>query len=58
MTGLREWLARERRARALREEVRALRAEVEKLRLQNERMKAGMRRCLTCEYRIEVVGRS
>ena len=28
-----------------------------KLKEQNERMRQGMRRCTTCEYRLEVVGR-
>jgi hypothetical protein len=38
-------------------ELRTLREEAAKLREQNERMRQGMRRCTTCEYRLEVVGR-
>ena len=48
----------------LREETQRLAGEIEALDdtrseidRQNERMKAAMRRCVTCDYRIEVVGR-
>lgn len=57
MSWLGGWLGGAREVRALRREVRALREQVESLRAQNERMRAGMRRCLTCDYRLEVVGR-
>lgn len=57
MSKLWEILARENRMREQRREIRALRAELESLRAQNVRMRAAMRRCLTCEYRLEVVGR-
>jgi len=34
-------------------EINRLKAEVEKLRLQNDSMREGMRRCTTCDYRID-----
>ena len=55
MTRLLDVLSRERRLLAQAREIRALRQEVEKLRQQNERMQAGMRRCLTCDYRLEAL---
>lgn len=33
-------------------ELTRMRAEIEQLRAQNESMRAGMRRCLTCDYRL------
>ena len=42
------------RVREQKREIRELQGEVEKLRAQNERMRAAMRRCITCEFRIEV----
>ena len=36
------------------EELSALRAELQAARAENERMRVSMRRCVTCEYRIEV----
>ena len=33
--------------------IKSLEQEVEKLQLQNISMREGMRRCVTCEYRIE-----
>lgn len=43
-------------ARLLRQqrEIAQLREELAKLRAQNDSMREGMRRCVTCEYRIEV----
>jgi hypothetical protein len=38
-------------------EIRELREEIETLRTKNERMREAMRRCLTCDYRLEVDGR-
>jgi len=35
-------------------ELETLREELHAARAENERMRAGMRRCVTCEYRIEV----
>jgi len=57
MPKLLELLAREQRMWQQKREIQALQAELEKLRAHNERMRAGMRRCLSCEYRIEVEGR-
>ena len=37
--------------------IHALQGEVEKLRQQNDSMRAGMRRCVTCEYRIDAKNR-
>jgi hypothetical protein len=54
VTWLGELLGGARQLTALRREVRVLREELDTLRHQNERMRAGMRRCLTCEYRIQV----
>jgi hypothetical protein len=45
------------RVREQKREIRALRDELEKQRAQNERMRKAMRRCVTCEFRIEVEGR-
>ena len=35
------------------QKIKSLQAEVEKLRQQNDSMRTGMRRCVTCEYRID-----
>ena len=35
-------------------EIAALRSETEKLQQQNDSMREGMRRCTSCEYRIEI----
>jgi hypothetical protein len=58
MTHLRGLFAGAAELRSLRREVRSLREEVAKLNAQNERMRAGMRRCVTCEYRFEVLERN
>ena len=39
------------------QKINALQGEVEKLRQQNDSMRAGMRRCVTCEYRIDFKNR-
>jgi cell division protein FtsB len=52
-----ERISQERRLRAQAAEISALRKQVERLEAQNQSMKDGMRRCLTCEYRLEVVGK-
>jgi hypothetical protein len=54
---LSQGVKREQRLWQQQREIEALRAELEKLRFQNERMAKGMRRCVTCEYRLEVVGK-
>ena len=38
-------------------EIKSLQAELEELRLQNESMRQGMRRCVSCEYRIDFKNR-
>ncbi len=38
-------------------EIENLRKEVSKLRIQNDSMRDGMRRCVTCEYRIDFKAR-
>ena len=35
------------------QELKQLRAQVEKLQAQNDSMRQGMRRCVTCDYRID-----
>ena len=57
MQKLAEILGHERRLRSQVREIRGLREEVQKLQEQNARMREGMRRCVTCDYRIEVVAR-
>ena len=37
-----------------RQEINTLRTELDKLQQQNDSMREGMRRCVTCEYRIDV----
>ena len=37
-----------------RQEIDTLRTELDKLQQQNDSMRKGMRRCVTCEYRIDV----
>jgi hypothetical protein len=36
-----------------RQEIEQLRSELAKLRVQNDSMREGMRRCVTCDYRID-----
>jgi prefoldin subunit 5 len=38
-------------------ELQRLRSEVQKLQHQNERIQTAMRRCVTCDYRLEVIGK-
>jgi uncharacterized coiled-coil protein SlyX len=52
-----EFLTRERRLWEQERRIRELSAELDELREQNERMRTAMRRCITCEYRIESVAR-
>ena len=49
-----KFLQREKQLRAQAAELRELRKERDTLRAQNESMRAGMRRCISCEYRLEV----
>ena len=57
MAKLLEMLDQAWRVRKQKHEIRDLNGELEKLRTQNERMRKAMRRCVTCEFRIEVEGR-
>jgi len=52
MSKLQNWLAAPSMLLRQQNEIRQLRREIEKLRAQNESMRAGMRRCTTCDYRI------
>ncbi len=45
---------REKKLLAQARELESLREEVARLRAQNDSMRAGMRRCITCEYRLAV----
>ena len=56
MPTLSELFAREARLLQQQKELQGLRKEVDSLQTQNERLRQAMRRCLTCEYRLEVVG--
>jgi len=47
-----KFLQRERKLIEQGRELKRLREELANLRAQNESMRAGMRRCITCEYRI------
>lgn len=57
MGKLTDLLDRERRLLSQERELRDLREQLRKQQEQNARMREGMRRCTTCEYRIEVVAR-
>jgi hypothetical protein len=37
----------------LQQEVKQLRKDNDKLRIQNESMRSGMRRCVSCDYRLD-----
>jgi uncharacterized Fe-S radical SAM superfamily protein PflX len=49
-----EILRAQKRLSQQRREIKQLRDELENMRAQNESMRQGMRRCVTCEYRIDV----
>jgi len=57
MPKLLELFARTRKVLEQQREIASLRDEVERLRAQNERLNSAMRRCIPCEYRLEVVGK-
>lgn len=40
-----------------RDEIKQLRKELERLRTQNESMRQGMRRCVSCDYRLDFKAR-
>ena len=48
-----EFLKREKRLREQSRELKQLRVELQRLRAQNESMRVGMRRCITCEFRVQ-----
>ncbi len=50
---LRDLIAPRRRLLQQARELRRLRRELNSLRAQNDSMRAGMRRCVSCEYRID-----
>jgi cell division protein FtsB len=53
MNTLFEVFANQRKVLQQQKEIAQLKAEVEKLRAQNDSMRDGMRRCVTCDYRID-----
>ncbi len=52
---LSEFFARARVLHSQKREIETRRAEVEQIRLQNEKINRAMRRCLTCEYRLDAI---
>ena len=50
-----DFLDQERRLHEKQLKINSLSAEVDKLRLQNDKMREGMRRCVTCDYRLAVI---
>jgi cell division protein FtsB len=52
-----KFFQREKRLAEQARELKRLRAEVASLRAQNDSMRSGMRRCISCEYRLEAKGR-
>lgn len=57
MIKLADILSPQRRLLQQEQEIAQLRAELGKLQAQNDSMRAGMRRCVTCEYRIDFKAR-
>jgi cell division protein FtsB len=57
MSKLMTFFSRQKQAVDQQQEIKKLKAEIEKLRVQNESMRAGMRRCTTCDYRIDYKNR-
>jgi cell division protein FtsB len=53
MPGFLEFFSQQRRLLSQQRELKRLREEVAMLQDQNESMRDGMRRCLSCDYRIE-----
>jgi cell division protein FtsB len=53
MVKLLEILSAQKRLWQQRQEIDQLRQELAKLRAQNDSMRDGMRRCVTCDYRID-----
>ncbi len=57
MSRLKAFLDAHRRLLQLQQEVTALRKENATLKAQNDSMRQGMRRCVTCEYRLDFKAR-
>ncbi len=57
MSKLRDLLAAPQALVRQQHEIRQLRQEIDKLRAQNESMRQGMRRCTTCNYRLDFKAR-
>ena len=53
MAKLLEIFSAQKRLWQQRREIEQLRSELAKLRVQNDSMREGMRRCVTCDYRID-----
>ena len=51
------WLEQSRLLVQQNREIERLREEVAKLEARNAKMEKAMRRCVSCEYRLEVIGR-
>lgn len=52
-----KFFAREKQLAEQARELKQLRAEVARLKAQNDSMRQGMRRCVTCEYRLDAKNR-
>ena len=57
MPGLSKFIASQKRLWQQEQELKQLRREVASLQAQNDSMRDGMRRCVTCEYRIDFKNR-
>ncbi|WP_101758030.1 hypothetical protein [Oceanicoccus sp. KOV_DT_Chl] len=53
MAGLFSFFSNQHRIITQQQEIKKLQAELEKLQQQNDSMRQGMRRCVTCDYRIK-----
>ncbi len=53
MSKLMDFFSPQKRLIEQQQTINSLSKEVDKLRAQNDSMRAGMRRCTTCDYRIE-----
>ena len=53
MANLLQIFSAQKQLRQQQREIEQLRQELTKLRVQNDSMRQGMRRCVTCEYRID-----
>jgi hypothetical protein len=57
VAGLKDWFAGQRRLLAQQREIEQLKQELAALRSQNDSMREGMRRCITCDYRLDFKNR-